>query len=82
LPGTTDIRSAGLPVIGPADLHAQVLGEIAIIRSPEQAEIAVAQRITSGSDYLKLVLEAPGEGGPDEPPPKPLSPKHTRTTSW
>ncbi|MEV6770118.1 amidohydrolase family protein [Nocardia sp. NPDC051030] len=66
LSGTTDIHSAGLPVIGPGGLHAQVLGEIAIIRGPEQAEAAVAQRITSGSDYLKLVLEAPGEGGPDE----------------
>ncbi|MFI1916180.1 amidohydrolase family protein [Nocardia sp. NPDC020380] len=63
--GATDIRSAGNPVIGGGGLHAQVLDASTVIHGPEQAEAAVAQRIADGSDYLKLVLEAPGEGGPD-----------------
>ncbi|MFJ4651932.1 amidohydrolase family protein [Nocardia sp. NPDC088792] len=64
-PGATDIRSAGDPVIGGGGLHAQVLPPSTVIHGPEEAEAAVAQRIADGSDYLKLVLEAPGEGGPD-----------------
>ncbi|WP_280268878.1 amidohydrolase family protein [Nocardia wallacei] len=65
LRGTTDVRSAGLPVIGPGGVHARVLPAEAVIHGPEEAEEAVAARAASGSDYLKLVLEAPGEGGPE-----------------
>ncbi|MGW4533752.1 amidohydrolase family protein [Nocardia sp. NPDC004340] len=63
--GTTDIRSAGRAIVGPDGMHGKFLGEPAIIRGAEQAEPAVAQRHSTGSDYIKLVLEAPGEGGPD-----------------
>ncbi|RDI44468.1 amidohydrolase family protein [Nocardia mexicana] len=65
LRGTADVRSAGLPVIGPGGLHAKVLPAEAVIHGPDEAEAAVAARVASGSDYLKLVLEAPGEGGPE-----------------
>ncbi|MFI5709582.1 amidohydrolase family protein [Kribbella sp. NPDC051620] len=68
LPGVTDIRSAGLPVIGTGGRHAKFLGASAdaYAGTPEQAVDAVQRRVADGSDYLKLVLEAPGEGGPDQ----------------
>ncbi|MGW4848635.1 amidohydrolase family protein [Nocardia brasiliensis] len=65
LAGTTDIRSAVTPIIGPGGPHAQFLGQRAILDDPADAEAAVAERIAEGSDYLELVLEPPGAGGPD-----------------
>jgi imidazolonepropionase-like amidohydrolase len=66
-PGVTDIRSAGLPVIGRGGRHAQFgMPEDAYAGTPEQAADMVRSRIADGSDYLKVVLEAPGEGGPDQ----------------
>ncbi|MFI6172029.1 amidohydrolase family protein [Nocardia sp. NPDC051052] len=66
--GTTDIRSAGTPIIGADGTHARIpgLAEHAVIHGPEQAEAMIAERAAAGSDYIKLVLEAPGQGGPDE----------------
>ncbi|WP_458687661.1 amidohydrolase family protein [Nocardia tengchongensis] len=63
----TTVRSAGAPIIGSAGVHAQVPGiaEIGIIAGPDHAETMVAQRVSTGSDYIKMILEAPGEGGPD-----------------
>ncbi|MFE3192590.1 amidohydrolase family protein [Nocardia sp. NPDC059240] len=63
--GTTDVRSSGMCVAGADGMHGQFLGDAVIIRSAEQAEPMVAQRHSSGSDYIKLILESPGEGGPD-----------------
>ncbi|MFB8002251.1 amidohydrolase family protein [Nocardia sp. NPDC056000] len=65
--GVATLRSAGVPIIGSAGVHAQVPGvaDVAVIRGPEDAEAMVAQRVADGSDYIKLILEAPGEGGPD-----------------
>ncbi|WP_433594458.1 amidohydrolase family protein [Nocardia sp. CA-145437] len=64
---TTTVRCAGAPIIGSAGVHAHVPGiaDVGIIRHPDQAEAMVAQRVSAGSDYIKLILEAPGEGGPD-----------------
>lgn len=64
-PGLTDIRSAGLPAIGPGGLHARMpgLAELAVVRDPAHARRFVADRVAEGSDYLKIMLEAPGEGG-------------------
>ncbi|MEV6217673.1 amidohydrolase family protein [Nocardia sp. NPDC051833] len=61
------VRSAGLPIIGPAGAHARIPGmaAAAVITGPEQAEAMVAQRAAAGADYIKLILEEPGEGGPD-----------------
>jgi imidazolonepropionase-like amidohydrolase len=69
IPGVTDIRSAGIPAIGPGGLHAQMSGmpDEAIVRAPEHAKSFVAARVAEGSDYLKIVLEAPGAGGPEQP---------------
>ncbi|UFS97779.1 amidohydrolase family protein [Nocardia huaxiensis] len=63
-PYADSLRSAVLPVVGPGSAHARALGEQVIIHAPEQAEDAVAQRIKDGCDYVKLVLEEPGHGGP------------------
>ncbi|MFQ6397415.1 amidohydrolase family protein [Nocardia sp. KC 131] len=65
--GASDIRSAGTPVIGAGGLHAKVPGMAAdaVITDPGQADRMVAERAEAGSDYVKLVLEAPGAGGPD-----------------
>ncbi|MFF2552571.1 amidohydrolase family protein [Nocardia sp. NPDC058058] len=65
--GAATLRSAGVPIIGSAGVHAQVPGvaDVAVIRGPEDAEAMVTRRIADGSDYIKLILEAPGEGGPD-----------------
>ena len=65
--GPTDFRSAGLPAIGPAGPHSRIPGmpDGAVLRSPERAADFVAARLAEGVDYLKVVLEAPGAGGPD-----------------
>ncbi|WP_432000088.1 amidohydrolase family protein [Streptomyces sioyaensis] len=65
VPGTTSIRSAGTPVIGPGGPHSCFLAEEAVIRDAAHADRYVADRIAAGSDYLKIILEAPGEGGPE-----------------
>ncbi|MEX2970547.1 amidohydrolase family protein [Streptomyces sp. C184] len=65
VPGTTSIRSAGTPVIGPGGPHSRFLAEDAVIRDAAHADRYVADRIAAGSDYLKIILEAPGEGGPE-----------------
>lgn len=65
--GGTDIRSAGTPVIGPGGPHARIpgLATEAVISDPADAEEFVRKRVAEGSDYIKVVLESPGEGGPD-----------------
>jgi imidazolonepropionase-like amidohydrolase len=65
-PGLTDIRSAGIPAIGPAGPHAHMPGmpAEAVVSEPGRAKDFVAARVAAGSDYLKIVLEAPGGGGP------------------
>lgn len=65
-PGVTDIRSAGMTIIGPGGMHATFLPPEAIIHGPEQAKQHVADRIADGSDYIKIIAEAPGQGGPDQ----------------
>lgn len=63
----TDIRSSGAPLAGVGGPHARIPGFPAesLIATPEQARRCVAERVTEGVDYLKLVLERPGAGGPD-----------------
>lgn len=63
----TDIRSSGAPLAGVGGPHSRIPGFPAesLIATPEQARRCVAERVTEGVDYLKLVLERPGAGGPD-----------------
>jgi len=62
-----EIRSAGVPGIGPGGPHAHMPGmpAEAILTSPEQARAFVEQRVADGVDYIKVVTEAPGRGGPE-----------------
>lgn len=64
--GFTDFRTAGLPAIGPGGLHARMPGmpDEAIVLTEEDARRHVAARVAEGVDYVKVVAEAPGEGGP------------------
>ncbi|MEU1624913.1 amidohydrolase family protein [Streptomyces sp. NPDC020096] len=64
--GLTDIRSAGLPAVGPGGPHSKILPlpRDAVVTSTAQATAFVADRIAEGADYIKIVTEAPGEGGP------------------
>jgi len=66
--GTADVRSAGLPAIGPGGHHAKLPGmpDAAVVLDPAQARAFVAARIGEGSDYIKVVLEGAGQGGPDQ----------------
>lgn len=68
VPGLTDVRSAGTPAIGGGGPHARIPGmpADAFLLAPEQAATFVAARVGEGSDYIKVVLEAPGRGGPDQ----------------
>ncbi|WP_328290685.1 amidohydrolase family protein [Nocardia aurantiaca] len=62
--GTASMRSAGLPIVGSADAHANVPGidGIPAVSGPEDAEAAVALRLAGGSDYIKILFEATDEG--------------------
>ncbi|MDL4821790.1 amidohydrolase family protein [Actinomadura opuntiae] len=66
--GLTDIRSAGTPAIGPGGPHSRIPGRPAdaVLDDPGKAARFVADQVAQGSDYIKIVLEAPGEGGPDQ----------------
>ncbi|RFA22732.1 amidohydrolase family protein [Subtercola boreus] len=56
----------GAPLIGPAGPHSHMPGlSEAVIDSPEAARREVAIRVAQGVDYIKLVLEAEGRGGPE-----------------
>ncbi|MEU7788034.1 amidohydrolase family protein [Amycolatopsis sp. NPDC049159] len=54
-----DIRSAGVPAIGPGGNHAKMPGmpAEAILTAPGQAAGFVAHRVAEGSDYIKVVIE-------------------------
>ncbi|XVU27731.1 amidohydrolase family protein [Actinoplanes sp. CA-054009] len=54
-----DIRSAGVPAIGPGGNHARMPGmpAEAILTRPDQAGPFVARRVAEGSDYIKVVIE-------------------------
>lgn len=59
-------RTPGAPLVGPGGPHSRFPGLAdSIVRTPQDARRLVAQRVAEGVDHLKLVLEAPGRGGPD-----------------
>ncbi|MEU9454927.1 amidohydrolase family protein [Streptomyces sp. NPDC048277] len=69
LPGATDLRTAGLPAVGPGGGHAKIPGFPAegIISEPEEARKFVAERVAEGVDYIKVVTERPGTGNIEQP---------------
>ena len=61
LKGLTDIRSAGVPVTSPGSLHSRMPGlSQEALTGPEQAAKFVADRVASGSDYIKVIADVPG----------------------
>jgi len=62
-----DLRSPGLPAIGPAGNHSRFVPADAVVTDPDQAQRFVDTRVAEGADYIKIVAEAPGDGGPDQP---------------
>jgi imidazolonepropionase-like amidohydrolase len=60
--GLTEIRSAGVPAIAPGSLHSRipVVGQLGLVASADHAEKFVAERVTEGSDYIKIVIGSPG----------------------
>ncbi|MFF5075443.1 amidohydrolase family protein [Actinoplanes sp. NPDC000266] len=62
-----DFRSAGTPIAGAGGPHARIPGFPVddLVANAEQARRRVAARVAEGADYVKLVLEPPGSGGPD-----------------
>ncbi|MEU3294391.1 amidohydrolase family protein [Streptomyces longwoodensis] len=68
VPHLTDIRSAGTPAVGDGGPHSRIPGmaQDAVVRSPQQAGEFVAAQVSAGADYIKIVAEAPGQGGPDQ----------------
>lgn len=68
VPGLTDIRSAGIPAIAPGSAHSRIplLGQLGLVRDPQDAASFVASRVAEGSDYIKVILGSPG-GDHDQP---------------
>ncbi|OIJ97347.1 amidohydrolase family protein [Streptomyces monashensis] len=62
-----DLRSCGAPLAGPGGPHADIPGFPAdsLVTTAEEARRCVARRAAEGADYIKLIVERPGAGGPD-----------------
>lgn len=60
-----DFRTSGGALAGPGGPHAKIPGfpPQNLVRTGEEARAAVERRVGEGSDYVKLILEAPGGGG-------------------
>lgn len=57
--------SAGVPFIGPAGPHSKFdMPAYATVTDPAEVPAGVERRLADGSDFIKIVLEAPGDGGP------------------
>lgn len=60
--GNCDIRSPGIPAMPPGSRHTSKPGipRRLIVSGPEDAKGFVADRISDGADYIKVMLEAEG----------------------
>jgi len=65
LPGMTDLFSAGCPAVAPGSAPITVMGypDDAAVPGPDAAEAFVARRVRDGVDYLKVLVEDPGQPG-------------------
>jgi imidazolonepropionase-like amidohydrolase len=64
----TDVRSTGAGAIGPGSPLARIPGRPAdsIVTRPEDGRRFVAARVAEGVDYIKVIVDPPGRGGPDQ----------------
>ena len=61
-PGVCDIRSAGLPATCAGSIHSHMLPlpREALLSDAGQARSFVEERISEGSDYIKMIADVPG----------------------
>ena len=65
--GRIGLLSAGVPFIGPSGVHSKFVSpDYAVVTDPDQVPAGIERRLKEGSDYIKIVCEAPGDGGPPE----------------
>jgi imidazolonepropionase-like amidohydrolase len=66
--GSTDVRSTGAGAVGPGSPQAKIPGRPAdsIVTNPEDGRRFVAARLAQGVDYIKVIVDPPGRGGPDQ----------------
>jgi imidazolonepropionase-like amidohydrolase len=66
--GPTDVRSTGAGAVGPGSPQTKIPGRPAdsIVTTPEDGRRFVVTRVAEGMDYIKVIVDAPGRGGPDE----------------
>ena len=66
--GSTDVRSTGAGAVGPGSLQAKIPGRPtdSIVTNPEDGRRFVAARLAQGVDYIKVIVDPPGRGGPDQ----------------
>ena len=60
--GLADVRSSGSPASGPGGIQTTKNGFAAstALTGPDQAERFIDDRINEGSDYIKIIIETPG----------------------
>ncbi len=66
--GPTDMRSTGAGAVGPGSPQAKIPGRPtnSIVTKPEDGRRFVATRVAEGVDYIKVIVDPPGRGGPDQ----------------
>jgi imidazolonepropionase-like amidohydrolase len=64
----TDVRSTGAGAVGPGSPLARIPGRPgdSIVTKPEDGRRFVAARVAEGVDYIKVIVDPPGRGGPDQ----------------
>ena len=60
--GMTDIRSPGLPATSPGSIHSLILpfAQDDLVSSPSDAARFIANRVSEGVDYIKVIADVPG----------------------
>ena len=66
--GSTDVRSTGAGAVGPGSVQAKIPGRPAdsVVLTPDDGRRFVATRLAEGMDYIKVIVDPPGRGGPDQ----------------
>ena len=66
---STDVRSTGAGAVGPGSPHARIPGRPAdsIVTDPDAGRRFVTARLAEGMDYIKIIIDRPGDGGLDQP---------------
>ena len=67
--GSTDVRGTGAGAIGPGSPLVRLPGRPAdsVVTDPAAGRRFVAARVAEGVDYIKVIVDPPGRGGPDQP---------------